>query len=39
MVKQINLVINEINDQHSNVQQDKKDVTLHLNSLHLQIKS
>ena len=30
MIKQINLVINEINDQHSNVQQDKKDVTLHL---------
>ena len=29
MIKQINLMINEINDQ-LDVQQDKKDVTFHL---------
>ena len=38
IIKQINLMINENNDQ-LNVQQDKKDVTLHLHSLYLQPKS
>ena len=31
-------MINEINDE-LNVQQDKKDFTLHIHSLHLQLKS
>ena len=38
MIKQTNLMINEISDQ-PNVQQDKKDVALHLHSLHVQLKS